>query len=424
MIKFLLKGILRDKSRSWLPIVITAIGVMLTVFLSGYMRGAMNDMVDLSARFETGHVKIMTKPYLENKNQMPNDLALLEVSTLIKELSIDYPEINWEQRIRFGGLIDSPDSTGNTKGQGPAAGIALDIFSEGSKAVSRMNLIPAITKGKLPKERGDLLISQEFAEKLKVDIGDDVTYVGSTMNGSMAFKNFKVCGTLVFGNSAMDKGAVIIDITDAQEMLDMEDGCSEVLGFQPNEVYVDKKAAEIAETFNAKYVDSKDEFAPVMQSLKQQDGLASLIDYADAMSGIFVAIFVFAMSIVLWNTGLLGGLRRYQEYGIRLALGESKGQIYRKMLLEALLIGAIGSILGTVLGLAGTYALQVYGFDVTEFTQQSSMLMPNVIRAKVTPDLFYIGFIPGLFAMLVGTALSGIGIYKRETATLFKELEV
>ena len=52
------------------------------------------------------------------------------------------------------------------------------------------------------------------------------------------------------------------------------------------------------------------------------------------------------------------------------------------------------------------------------------MIMPSVIRSKVTPSLFYIGFIPGLFAMVFGTALSGIGIYKRQTATLFKELEV
>jgi putative ABC transport system permease protein len=54
----------------------------------------------------------------------------------------------------------------------------------------------------------------------------------------------------------------------------------------------------------------------------------------------------------------------------------------------------------------------------------SSMMMPTVMRARVTPSLFYIGFIPGLFAMVLGNMLSGIGIYKRETATLFKELEV
>ncbi|MBT8327342.1 MAG: FtsX-like permease family protein [Bacteroidia bacterium] len=424
MIKFLLKGIIRDKSRSILPIIITAIGVTLTVFLSGYMRGAMGDMIDLNARFETGHIKVMTQPYLKNKDQLPNDLALLEVSELIADLEKDFPEISWEKRIRFGGLVDAPDENGLTQGQGPAAGLAIDLFSKHSNEIGRMNLAPAIVNGTIPIRPGEALISEDFSQKINASVGDDVTFVGSTMNGSMAFQNFKVAGTVRFGSAAMDKGAIIIDITDAQNMLDMEDGAGEILGYFPNDVYDNNDATQIAETFNAKYIDSDDEFAPIMQSLKQQNGLASLLDYADVMSGMFVAIFVFAMSIVLWNTGLLGGLRRYQEYGIRLALGESKGHIYRMMISEAVLIGILGSILGSILGLAAAYALQVYGFDISEFAPQSNMLMPNVIRAKVTPDLFYIGFIPGVFAMVLGTALSGIGIYKRETATLFKELEV
>ncbi len=52
------------------------------------------------------------------------------------------------------------------------------------------------------------------------------------------------------------------------------------------------------------------------------------------------------------------------------------------------------------------------------------MMMPPVYRAVVTPELFYIGFFPGLIAMTLGNALAGYAIYKRKTATLFKELEV
>jgi putative ABC transport system permease protein len=149
-----------------------------------------------------------------------------------------------------------------------------------------------------------------------------------------------------------------------------------------------------------------------------------MLDYSNLMSSIFVFIFVLAMSIVLWNTGLLGGLRRYQEFGIRLALGESKGQIYRTLILEAVIIGIIGSILGTAIGLAGAFYLQIVGIDISGYMDNSTMLMPSVLRAKVTPVLFVIGFIPGLLAMVFGNMLSGIGIYKRETARLFKELEV
>jgi putative ABC transport system permease protein len=51
-------------------------------------------------------------------------------------------------------------------------------------------------------------------------------------------------------------------------------------------------------------------------------------------------------------------------------------------------------------------------------------MMPDIVRAHITVTDYYIGLIPGIFSTVVGTALSGIGIYKRNTARLFKELEV
>ena len=39
MISFLIKGILRDRSKSLIPIVIISIGVTLTVLTTGYVTG-------------------------------------------------------------------------------------------------------------------------------------------------------------------------------------------------------------------------------------------------------------------------------------------------------------------------------------------------------------------------------------------------
>lgn len=39
MIRFVLKGVLRDRSRSLFPILIVAAGAMLTVFFYSYMQG-------------------------------------------------------------------------------------------------------------------------------------------------------------------------------------------------------------------------------------------------------------------------------------------------------------------------------------------------------------------------------------------------
>ena len=145
-----------------------------------------------------------------------------------------------------------------------------------------------------------------------------------------------------------------------------------------------------------------------------------MVDY---FSTLLITIFVFVMSIVLWNAGLMGSLRRYGEIGVRLAIGEDKRHLYFAMIGESILIGLAGSAIGTVLGLAIAYYLQVHGIDISSMMKNASMLISDIIRAKVTPVSYIIGFIPGLAATILGTSISGIGIYKRETAQLFKELE-
>ncbi|MBL7876900.1 MAG: FtsX-like permease family protein [Cyclobacteriaceae bacterium] len=424
MIKFLFKGIIRDKNRSLLPIIIITIGVALTILLSGYLRGVMGDVIDQNARFETGHVKIMTQAYTQNKDQLPNDLALLKVNELVQSITREHPEVHWVKRIKFGGLIDVPGENETSKGQGPASGIALELFDKSRGEETRMNIPNSIVSGSIPDKPGEALIGHDFASKLNVNIGDEITYMGSTMNGSLAFASFVVSGTVRFGVSAMDKGTIILDISDAQKMLDMDDGAGEVLGYLKSGIYQNDKAIALCNAFNQKHMNEEDEFSPKMIPLRDQNNLASMLDYVDVFSSLFVTIFVFAMSIVLWNTGLLGGLRRYQEFGIRLALGEEKRHIYGTLIYEAVLIGIIGSVIGTTLGIGGVYYLQVVGINVEGMMTESTMMMPTILRAQFTPELLYIGFIPGLFAMVFGNMLSGIGIYKRETATLFKELEV
>ena len=424
MIKFIIKGILRDKSKSIIPIAVISVGVMVTVMMSGFLEGIFSDVINQNAKLDTGHVKIMTKPYAENKEQLPNDLALLGINELIDSLNLNYPDLIWTPRIKFGGIMDVPDASGNTKLQGPGIGLAISILSEESGELQRLQLNKSLKKGRLPKRSGEIILSDNYATKLNISPGEKITFFGSTMEGSMVFQSYEMTGTVEFGSPLMDKGTFIIDIRDAQNMLDMENGTGELLGYFKDDKYDDQKALVIAENFNAKFQESKDEYAPVMFTLKDQNGLRESLDMGDAFSGIFIFIFILAMSLVLWNTGLIGGLRRYNEFGIRLALGESKNNVFKLLLIEASVIGLIGSIIGTSLGLVFCYYLQEVGIDISKDVANSTIIMPSVMRAYVTSDLFYIGFIPGLFSMLFGTALAGRGIYKRETARLFKELEV
>jgi putative ABC transport system permease protein len=424
MIKFILKGIIRDRSRSLFPILTVLLGVALAVLGYCYFSGVMTSWVQTSAKFDSGHIKIMSRAYAENADQMPNDLAFIGVDNLMADLKRDFPDLIIAQRIKFGGLFDIPDEQGETKAQGPIAGLAVDLLSEESQEKEMLNLENAVVRGRLPEKPGEILISDEFARRLDIQPGQTATLIGATMYGNMATENFTVAGTIRFGIAAMDRGTMVANLADIQAALDMQDTAGEILVFLNDFVYEEDATEQIAETFNAKYSDDEDEFSPVMKTLRSQGGMASVLGMVNSFMGVLIFSFIAVMSIVLWNAGLMGSLRRYGEVGVRLALGEDKGHLYRSMIAESLMIGVIGSILGTALGLAFSYYLQVKGINLGNMMQSSNLVINDVIRAKITPVSYVVGFIPGLIATFLGASIAGLGIYKRQTSQLMKELEV
>jgi putative ABC transport system permease protein len=337
---------MRDKSRSRMPVIIVAVGVTLCVFLHAYINGVMNDSIELNARLSYGHVRVVSKAYAENISQLPTDLALIGTGALTRELNRKFPEATWVERIQFGGLIDAPDKNGETKSQGPVMGIGIDLLSGKSGEVERMNIAKSLVRGHLPEKPFEVLLSDQFSQKLKVNPGDEVTLMGTTMNGSMSYQNFMVAGTVSFGVKVFDKGTIIADINDVRVALDMNDAATEIAGFLNQGYFSEELAFDIKDRFQSQYSNAaNDEYAPVLLTLKDDAIMEQLIDLSRYMGTIISIVFMLAMALVLWNAGLLGGIRRYGEFGIRLAMGEEKKQVFSTLIYESLMIGIAGSVM-------------------------------------------------------------------------------
>ncbi|MFB0515182.1 MAG: hypothetical protein ACETWG_01085, partial [Candidatus Neomarinimicrobiota bacterium] len=98
MIKFLIKGVVRDRSRSLLSFIAVTICVLLAVLFRGFMAGVFDDMFRQAAVLQTGHAKVMTRAYDKEADMLPNDLAILEVDALVSTLSREYPDMFWTDR--------------------------------------------------------------------------------------------------------------------------------------------------------------------------------------------------------------------------------------------------------------------------------------------------------------------------------------
>ena len=85
MMYFLIKGLLRDRSRSLFPVIIITITVYCYFFNRIHER--INELCfpEYCCHY-FGHEKVVTRAYKEESQMLPNDLALLDVDQIIRNL--------------------------------------------------------------------------------------------------------------------------------------------------------------------------------------------------------------------------------------------------------------------------------------------------------------------------------------------------
>ena len=426
MINFLFKGLIRDRSRSFFPLLIITIIVAIIIFFSGFLNGIYNSLFFNTAMVNSGHVKVVTHAYHLEHQLLPNDLALLESKNIIDDLEKNYDDYIWTPRITFAGLLDVPDENGETLNQSPVFALGVDFLSDNSSQIDIWDINKKIVQGKLFSDKNQALLSSKLAERLNVTTNDIVTFIGSTMDGAFSTYNFMVSGIFDLNIGPIDKDMMIVDIKGAEFALDMDNAASEILGYKKDLFFNDKQTVFLRDQYNMRFSDTDDIYRPFMLALRDSNQMSTIVDFSNVIMFIIMALFLVVVTLVLWNMGIMNGLRRYGEIGMRLAIGETKGHVYKSMILESLMIGFLGSFFGTIIGLAITSYLENVGLDYSkaiDSLNSANFAMPNVFYPQVTSELFYIGFFPGILATVFGTMLAGHAIYKREMAQLFKELE-
>ena len=193
------------------------------------------------------------------------------------------------------------------------------------------------------------LFTREFAEEKNIALGQDVDILLPAQSGGAA--TLRAVGFLrKDGPGLMNSGSVAFTPLEALQEIFARSGELDQIDVvaQPEVAASSERLADLKsrleEKLGAKYVVSYP--AQRGQIVTQQ-----LATYQQGLS-FFSMIALFVGGFLIYNTFTMTIVERTQEIGLLRALGLSRAQVTRLILIEALVLGAIGAALGAGFGLA------------------------------------------------------------------------
>lgn len=191
--------------------------------------------------------------------------------------------------------------------------------------------------GAVPNGPDEVLIDYDTAENHDVEIGDTIRVL--TIAGT---NEYTVTGTIAFSTTNPGSALVIFDTPTAQDVLLEEEGFTALYvdgdGSVSDEVLRDR----VAEALGGDYkVQTAEEYIE-----ETRDALGEVFDIIRWVLLGFAGIALLVGIFLIVNTFTMLVAQRTREIGLFRAIGASRKQVNRSVLIEALLLGVIGSVLG------------------------------------------------------------------------------
>lgn len=218
-----------------------------------------------------------------------------------------------------------------------------------------------IVSGNYQLGKNEVIISSSIADELRVMPGDKILIhspsrlarmVEVKKDGtiSMAGKNevslpseFKVTGLYSFGKYDFDQNILFINLEDANDLFEMPWGAANVVyGWVKNPFDIESDAGTIRKQLPGMRLYT-------WKQLNQR--LLGVLAVEKNMMFFLLVFIVLVAAFSITNTLITVVVQKTREIGLLKALGASSGTVMRLFVFQGLLVGLIGSIFGTLLGI-------------------------------------------------------------------------
>lgn len=376
------RNLWRYKRRSWLTVGAMVFSNCLLVFAISLQFGSYEMMIDNSLQAFSGHIQIQHPGYLDDPKMRYSVDNIVATTTSLRE--------------QTGLQSIAARATGFALVSSENRSYGLQIIGVEPDFEPRVSTIPGlITSGRYLRNdnAAEIVIGSVLARNLRVDIGEEITFLGSGFDNSFAAGVATVVG--IFDSSLPDLDRNIAQVS---------------LSYFQDSFGMGKHGHSI--TLRARHIDDVTILHKQLSKLLPDDQDLAIRDWEALQPGLKQAIqtdmasnsFMYIVLVVLvafsvLNTQLMSVLERTREFGMMMALGVKPGILSRLVLLETALMAGLGFALGVLLGAVITFYISIEGFS---YPGMEEMAVKFNLPGRLYPSI-------SLFTMMLGPAIVAIG---------------
>lgn len=400
LFKIAVRNVLRNKKRTAITGIVMMFGIGLYIMadsmLSGMDRMTIDNMVDYTNSF----LKVRTPEYVSNLQGNPLDYGIPDPEGTIRKILAAAPAIEAAApRTRFVARLS------NYVDEIPVLATAIDPGRDRKV----LKLADRVETGVWLDSAGprSVVMGAALADELGLGLGDYVLVSATTVYENVNADEYEIVGLLATSDPELNNASLFMAYADADELLGLDGLVTEIItagGHYPTLNALlegsDMAAVSLAAALPGLQADPIRVLAQDYLAMREMKG---------KFSSMIILIVLVIAGVGIVNTILMAVYARIREIGVLRAYGMTAKEIKRLFTLEGLIVGAVGSLAGVLLGAGLVWLLATQGISFGDLLSgdidMGGIPLQDTLYGEWNAVTFVTGFLFGMIVSFISARI-------------------
>ena len=385
LLKLAWKNVWRNRLRSGIMVAAMVFGLLGVILMVGFVKAMADNMLENAIKYQTAHLQVHNPDFLVNEDLeawMPNADAV----------AADIRGIPGVEGVTVRHVVD-----GMLASAASTRGVRINGIITADEAVVTY-LKESIVEGEiLPvKGRNPILVSRRSADKLNLRLKSKVVLTFSDLNGEVSGAAFRVCGFFSTPSTGFDESNVFVRRADLTGYTGLD---------QFHEIAIRLEDGDAVDVFKHRLATAAGDKGVVQDWGEIQPVLAAMKGTMAISNAIIIGVFVTALGFGIINIMLMSVFERTREFAMLMAVGMTGGKVLKLVVMESLMLGSVGSVLG--LG-ASILMIAITGTVGLPFGRMAEGMGAFGLDAVLYPEVAATTYLGTLAVLLVTSVLAAL----------------